>query len=70
LYARCNRSVKIPTPVYYADLASTRGMIYLKMGTDKEWRQNALNLIRDHPGQLQYFDIPIHENIRNELFFI
>jgi eukaryotic translation initiation factor 2C len=68
LFARCNRSVKIPTPVYYADLASTRGMTYLKMATDKEWREKALEQFKN--GQIQYFDIPIHENIKDELFFI
>jgi hypothetical protein len=38
------------------------------MATDKDWRDEALKQFKN--GQIQYFDIPIHENIKDELFFI
>ena len=45
-------------------------MTYLKTGTDEKWREEALQEMDKHKSELQYFDIPVHENIKNEFYFI
>jgi hypothetical protein len=57
IYARCSRSVSYPAPVYYSHLAAFRG---------REYNRSHANL---HPNQITSYEIKLHENIKNKMFF-
>ena len=52
---RTTRAVSIPAPVFYADLACTRGKLYVDMAASGDKRQE---------------DVQVHENLRETMYYI
>jgi eukaryotic translation initiation factor 2C len=57
VYSRCARSVSYPAPAYYAHLAAFRGRDYIR------------RLPNSNANQVTSYEIELHSNIRNEMFF-
>ncbi|KAK0483210.1 Piwi domain-containing protein [Armillaria novae-zelandiae] len=68
VYSRSTRSVKIPAPVYYADLVCRRGKFHFDIPMfDAESTQSGVE--HDFEYYREHFT-PIHGNMKNQMYFV
>jgi hypothetical protein len=58
IYARSTTSVSYPAPTYYADLCAARGRDYIRQTKSSK------------PNSIESYEIELHENFRDKMFFI
>uniref|UniRef100_A0A183I9W0 Piwi domain-containing protein n=1 Tax=Soboliphyme baturini TaxID=241478 RepID=A0A183I9W0_9BILA len=73
IYGRCARSVSIPAPVYFADLACTRARFHLAKMISSDFGSETSSTVGDYESTLSERELitatTLHQNLKKTMYF-